>query len=966
MGKLEGFEFWKKTLNGAKLVVAPMVDQSELAWRMLSRRYSAELCYTPMFHAAVFVRDANYRKESLQTCSEDRPLIVQFCANDPDTFLKAAEMAQDHCDAIDLNLGCPQSIAKRGHYGAFLQDEWELLEKMVSLCHQKLKVPITCKIRVFESKERTVKYAKMLERAGCQLLTVHGRNREQKGRYTGLANWDYIKAVRENVSIPVYANGNIQYLSDVHKCMEETGVHGVMSAEGNLHNPALFAGQDPFVWDMAEEYLDLAEKYPCPLSYARGHMFKILHHSLNVHAEIRDMIAVGRSLDCFKLAVLKLKEKCLPEVEKFKENPESFTSDLPLPYWICQPYVRPNPELEEERKKMKESVKRHLDETVAPEFAGLSKNKMKKLLRNPNKKFKGRREEQYEKCFSCTNCRGKKCAFLMCKICCKKKTLEETLDCKGHGIMLRTKSLSKKALDQKLQQLQNQKLNSDIVVDACDIGTDRECDRVSAESKENQELVLNSTQESVQTETNCGVRDTGDINVESDHSNWRQINGVWHTGIVVYGREFFFGGTGGIESCNPGGTMLGQPDEIVNLGETQIPYELFHDHLFELAQSQFRPSCYHLLDHNCNTFSSEIAKFLTGNDIPSHITGLPAEVLSTPFGQMIRPFVDAMSVQPSGGHALFDTNTPNPAPSVPPTNTFLTDMPNQSNSSQDANRVSPSNSQDSKSEEFDDFQPESEDEKEVDEPIIYKDPLPELSSWKNEGSEKLSDKDLTLIKDIYDYCKDGQRTWSLSKDHIQTIHKVIGDGRMGDHLRVNIGVLLQDLVLIEDFVTLLDHEPTKLVMNLMQHFEEVTEGVQISVLKFFTNCCSSHFGHTFLTRENGSQTSMMKLLTNICVNCLLKDDVQINQKISALVFNLSRFKMPEDNQVEIGSAILECLQRKLEEQTAYNLMKCLLRLMEDNEMCDLAGVVGMNCSTHQKLSARVRNLCDLAMEKTAL
>ncbi|KAJ8387598.1 hypothetical protein AAFF_G00152940 [Aldrovandia affinis] len=131
----------------------------------------------------------------------------------------------------------------------------------------------------------------------------------------------------------------------------------------------------------------------------------------------------------------------------------------------------------------------------------------------------------------------------------------------------------------------------------------------------------------------------------------KQLDGIWHTSIVVYGEEFFFGGVG-ISSCPPGGTVLGDPNTVIELGSTEVTEEIFMDYLSSLGESTYRRDRYRLFEHNCNTFSNEVAQFLTGQKIPSYITDLPSEVLSTPFGQVLRPILDSIHIAPPGGNVI--------------------------------------------------------------------------------------------------------------------------------------------------------------------------------------------------------------------------------------------------------------------------------------------------------------------------
>ncbi|GFS65831.1 hypothetical protein NPIL_99151 [Nephila pilipes] len=440
MPENSGYKLWREKFGSPRLILAPMVDQSELAWRMLARKYGAELCYTPMLHASVFVKDSRYRRENLLSCPGDRPLIVQFCANDPNIFVEACKLAVGHCDAVDLNLGCPQAIARRGHYGAFLQEEWDLLKEMVSRVHNEVDIPVTCKIRVFPDILRTIQYAQMLETAGCQLLTVHGRTKEQKGPKTGLASWEHIKAVKCNVKIPVFANGNIHNIADVQRCFEETGVDGVMIAEGSLHNPALFCGLSPTVWEMSLEYLELVKLYSCPLSYIRGHIFKLCHHCLNIeeNKEIRQKFATANNIEEFTSAILELKSKYEPQVTT-EDSTSSFEKyGLPHPPWICQPYVRPPPVMETSRQNIDKTEESSTSEKRSISENGLSKKKLKKLQKNPEKQF-GVKKFVFEKCQNCLNPKGSKCSYQLCKSCCRKKSFNELLDCVGHKFLYFTK-----------------------------------------------------------------------------------------------------------------------------------------------------------------------------------------------------------------------------------------------------------------------------------------------------------------------------------------------------------------------------------------------------------------------------------------------------------------------------------------------------------------------------------------------
>ena len=320
-------------------VCAPMVDQSELPFRMLTRRHGADLCYTPMLHARLAVESREYLPKHFTTCAADRPLVVQFCGNDPATLLAAGLRVQDRCDGIDINLGCPQGIAKRGNYGAFLLPveplgspaataKTALLVSIVRALAGVPERPVTCKIRLLPTAEATLALVLALQAAGCAVLTVHGRQRGSLKERVGQCDWEAIRALATHpeVRMPIIANGGVACFEDVAACAEATAAAGIMASEALLEDPALFARSAtaalmgggaaaaggsgaaraappaegpatppaPDVFQLAEEYCDLVAQHGgADAGCVRAHVIKILFGALEAFPDLRDEL-VGR------------------------------------------------------------------------------------------------------------------------------------------------------------------------------------------------------------------------------------------------------------------------------------------------------------------------------------------------------------------------------------------------------------------------------------------------------------------------------------------------------------------------------------------------------------------------------------------------------------------------------------------------------------------------------------------------
>ena len=250
--------------------LAPMAGVTDTAYRILAREMGCELVYSEM----VSDKGINYRNthtlEMLHTEPAERPIAMQLFGAEPESVARAAQYVESLgcADILDFNMGCPAPKVVKNHEGSALMKEPRQAFAILSALRKAVRLPVTVKMRLGwdDDSINVLELARLAEQAGMDAIAVHGRTREQF--YRGQADWETIAAVKQAVSIPVIANGDVRTCADLARIFAVTGCDGVMigrAAQGN-----------PWIFRRFREFLQTGVELPEPSLAERGEI--ILRH----------------------------------------------------------------------------------------------------------------------------------------------------------------------------------------------------------------------------------------------------------------------------------------------------------------------------------------------------------------------------------------------------------------------------------------------------------------------------------------------------------------------------------------------------------------------------------------------------------------------------------------------------------------------------------------------------------------